>query len=83
MFWDPEIFVLNSESKPYFDLLSKVGIFHQSPESCAKFIDSIWDNVLGWWRSEEVEESRKIFVNRYANVGDEPITQLKKIFLDW
>jgi len=83
MFWDPEIFLLNSESKPYFDLLIKVGILHRSPESCAKFIDSIWDDVLGWWRSEEVEESRKIFVNRYANVGDEPITQLKKIFLDW
>ena len=83
MFWDPEIFVLNNESKPYFDLLSKVGILHQTPESCAKFINSIWNDVSDWWESKDLKECRLVFTNHYANIGDKPFLQLEKIFTDW
>ncbi len=83
MYWDPEIFALNNESKPYYDLLSKVGILHKTPESCAKFINSIWNDVPDWWNSKDVKEARLIFSDHFANIGNNPVLQLKNIFTDW
>ena len=48
IFWDENCWELKEEAKPYFELLKSVGIFHNSPESAAKHMTNIWDNVDDW-----------------------------------
>ena len=68
LFWDPNYWENRDSVKPLFEELKRVKVFHDSPESAAKHINEIWDNVEGWWESSEVTEVINKFnksVNRY------------------
>ena len=80
VFWNKEHWELNSDSKPYFDLLLDVGIFHTSPQSAAQKIIEIWDDIDSWWLSVSVQNARKNFCEQYTRDVDRPVDQLKKIF---
>lgn len=80
VFWNEEHWELNSDSKPYFDLLLDVGIFHVSPQSAAQKIIEIWDDIDSWWLSVSVQNARKKFCEQYTRDVDRPVDQLKKIF---
>lgn len=67
IFWDPKYQQLHESSTPYFDELSRVGVFHETPESAAAHISMIWDNVDAWWESVDVQNIRKLYCHRYAN----------------
>ena len=62
MFWDPEFSEVNKSAVKYYDILKKVGIFHDSPESAAKHLIKIWDNIDEWWESSEVINAKDIFI---------------------
>jgi putative transferase (TIGR04331 family) len=83
LFWDPKIFQLNSDAQSFFDVLHKASILHFTPEDCAEFINSIWDDVPKWWNSIQVKQAIEIFSKRFAHVGPRPISQLKSILTDW
>jgi putative transferase (TIGR04331 family) len=78
IFWNPEYWEINDEAKTYFDLLKSVGIFHETPESAARHIEDVWDNVDVWWDSELVQEARERFCVQYSNT---PNNLLKKMSL--
>jgi len=80
VFWNEEHWELNSDSKPYFDLLLDVGIFHTSPQSAAQKIIEIWDDIDSWWLSVTVQNARQKFCEQYTRDVDRPVDQLKKIF---
>ena len=80
MFWNPEHWELNEQAKPYFELLEKEGIFHTTPQSAAKKMIEIWDDVDGWWHSNEVQKARKVFIDQYARLPEEPLNLLQDIF---
>ena len=80
MFWNPEHWELNEQAKPYFKLLEKEGIFHTTPQSAAKKMIEIWDDVDGWWHSNEVQKARKVFIDQYARLPEEPLNLLQDIF---
>jgi putative transferase (TIGR04331 family) len=68
IFWDPNYWENTDSVKTLFNELKRVKVFHDSPESAAKHINEIWDNVEGWWESSEVTEVINKFnksVNRY------------------
>tara|TARA_B100001057_G_scaffold308324_1_gene308426 strand:+ start:967 stop:2706 length:1740 start_codon:yes stop_codon:yes gene_type:complete len=54
IFWDTNYWENRDSVKPLFEELKRVKVFHDSPESAAKHINKIWDNVEGWWGSPEV-----------------------------
>jgi putative transferase (TIGR04331 family) len=83
LFWDPKIFRLNSDAQSFFDVLHKASILHFTPEDCAEFINSIWDDVPKWWNSIQVKQAIEIFSKRFAHVGPNPISQLNSILTDW
>ena len=58
----PEIYEIRAEYRWIFDELAKVGIFHESSVSVARWITAIWDGVGEWWNSEPVQE----VVNQYG-----------------
>jgi len=80
MFWNPNHWEVNNQAKPYFDLLEKVGIFHTTPQSAARKMIEIWDDVDGWWHSEKIQNARKVFIKQYAHLPEEPLNLLQNLF---
>jgi putative transferase (TIGR04331 family) len=78
IFWDKSIVWMRSEAKAVFNALEQVGIFHSTPESAASFINSIWDDVDGWWNSQPTLDARKQFTDQYARTVSNPIRFLAK-----
>jgi len=70
IFWDPEHSEVKKSAEKYFDILKKVGIFHDNPESAANHLIKIWGDIDGWWESSEVMSAKDIFIDRYANNKD-------------
>lgn len=66
IFWDSRYFEINEQAKDVFEQLKRVGIFHVTPVSAAKHVNTIWHNVDKWWQSVEVRKAREVFLNLYA-----------------
>ena len=77
MFWNEEHWELKDEAQPYFNLLKSVGIFHESPQSAAQHLTSIWDNIEEWWLSDKVQKARLVFCNQYSNNPKNPLGELE------
>jgi len=80
MFWDPNHWELNDEALPYFELLKSVHIFHETPESAAKHMTEIWDDIPAWWESKSVQHNRNQFCDQYSRILESPLDKLETIF---
>tara|TARA_B110000116_G_C16445902_1_gene407017 strand:- start:23 stop:556 length:534 start_codon:yes stop_codon:yes gene_type:complete len=76
IFWNPNHWELRESAKPYFDSLKNVGIFHETPESAAKHIISVWDNVNCWWNDSLTKKSVSDFCKMYANTNADLLNKL-------
>ena len=76
--WDESFVALRPETEHVFLSLEQAGVFHRTPESAASFINSIWDDVDGWWSSPATLEARKHFTDQYARTVSNPIRFLTK-----
>lgn len=61
-----EYFPLRREAIEYFDLLRKVGVYHQSPIGAAEQLNRVAKDPITWWKSPDVIRSVKIFKDKYA-----------------
>ncbi len=77
IFWDPKYNGLRPSAQPYFDLLKKAGIFHETPESAAAKVAEVWNDVTGWWNRPEVRGACVKFCDRFARMPENPIQVLK------
>ena len=80
MFWNPKHWELRDSAIPYFELLKSVGIFHETPESAARQMVVVWDDVAAWWESDAVQLVRSEFCKRYAHIPEKPLDVLEKLF---
>ena len=79
IFWDPNYWENRDSVKTLFNELKRVKVFHDSPDSAAKHINEIWDNVEGWWGSSEVTQVINKF-NKSVNRNNKNIvSDLTKI----
>jgi len=69
IFWNIKHWEIRSDAKPYFEILESVGIFHRSYKSAAIHINSIWDDVSGWWNSKNVQNAKKKFISNYSLIS--------------
>ncbi len=76
--WDSSFVSLRSDAEEVFSLLEKAQIFHQNPEVAAEFINSIWDDVDGWWNSHDVISARNQFTNQFARSTEHPVKYMVK-----
>jgi len=76
--WSDSYMKVRQSAAPVFDALEQVGIFHRTPESAASFINSIWDDVDGWWNSQPTLDARKQFTDQYARTVSDPVRFLAK-----
>ena len=66
IFLSKKIYRFRTEAQSYFDSLEKVNILHYSPNSAARHLNNVYDDVDSWWQSRELQEKRRAFVDRYA-----------------
>jgi putative transferase (TIGR04331 family) len=82
VFFNKEHWPLKQSVIPMFNLLKSVGIFHESPESAAKQLESIWDDISSWWYSNEVQSARNLFCNNFSNSARNPAQDLSHLLED-
>ena len=80
IFWNPKHWELRVSAVPYFEMLKSVGIFHETPESAARQMVAVWDDVAAWWESDAVQLVRSEFCKRYAHIPEKPLDVLEKLF---
>jgi putative transferase (TIGR04331 family) len=56
-------------AQPYFNELRRVKIFHDSQESAATWINTIYKNPSSWWASAETQRVRKQFCNEFVRTN--------------
>ena len=70
IFWNPAHWELRDSAIPYFEELRESGIFHETPQSAARHMAAVWDDVNGWWKSPEVRGALRRFTERYSYLPD-------------
>jgi len=73
LFWDPKDNQLLPEAKYYFDMLKKSGILFDSPESAAKAIGNIYNDVESWWNDSDRQKTISIFCDQYCRTSADAI----------
>lgn len=70
LFWHPESCDLNDDAIPYYEMLKSAGILYHTPEEAAEKVNSVYQDVEGWWNESEVQFAVKTFCNRYAKTAN-------------
>lgn len=77
IYWNPNHWELRDSAIPYFEELKRVGIFHETPESAAHHVATIWDDVDAWWNSLAVREVLERFKQRYCYLPDDLLDRVE------
>ena len=79
IFWDTSFWENKDSVKFIFSELKRVKVFHDSPESAARHINQIWNNVENWWESHEVKEAIEKFNLSVNKKNKNIVTDIYKI----
>jgi len=79
IYWDSNYWESAEWAKEDFDGLKTVGIFHETPESAAKHVEAIWDDVANWWFDSELQAVREHFCESYAYRDPSVISKLANV----
>ncbi len=60
--------------------LKSVGVLHKSADSASDMVLDVLDNPQEWWQSDEVQEARLSFVEKYARLEDSWLNTWKEEF---
>jgi putative transferase (TIGR04331 family) len=66
-FWDPKRWEVRDSAAPFFDALRDAKVLHDTPESAAAHVATVYEDPWSWWGSETVQAARKKMVQNYAN----------------
>lgn len=77
IFWNQNYWELRDSAIPYFEDFKRVGIFHETPESAARHVAAIWDDVDLWWTSQAVQEVLERFKKRYCHLPHNLLDQVE------
>jgi putative transferase (TIGR04331 family) len=71
----------NNETIASFNLLEKNKIYFNSYDKAAKFINKNWMNIDDWWNTNNVQKSRKAFLNKFCKINKNLRYDIQKIIL--
>ena len=81
-FWRGGVDHLFDDAADYYKMLENVGIFTNSAEKAASYVNMNWDDVDGWWNSKSIQEVRIKFCSRYSRVVKNPTKMLANTLLE-
>jgi putative transferase (TIGR04331 family) len=67
IFWNPEHWELRKSAIPFFEKLKEVGVLHETSESAANHVNTIWLDVNAWWQRDDVQEAVNLFKSQYSH----------------
>jgi len=76
---NPEISFLRSGAEKYFEELKKVGIYHDSIDSCTNQISKIINNINYWWNNDEVIEAKNFFCKRFSRSTNIDLKEIENV----
>ena len=79
MYWNPNHWEWADFAAQDFAALKSAGIYHDNPQSAARHVAMIWDDVGNWWYSNEVQAVRELFCRKYAHRGKDVIPKLAAV----
>ncbi len=81
LFWDERIYELSDQARPYFNVLSEAGIYHNNWKSAVDFINTVGKDPLSWWYSATVQNARKHYCDRYLQYSKSWKKEWKRILV--
>ena len=78
LYWNPRHWELRDSAIPYFDDLKRVGILHETPDSAARHVAAIWDDIDAWWSGKAVREVLERFKSRYTRLPDDLLDRVER-----
>ncbi|MBQ7739257.1 MAG: hypothetical protein IJT59_06360 [Desulfovibrionaceae bacterium] len=69
-YWNRDHWPLNSATQDLFDKFKNLGIYHETAEDAARFVSHIWPNLVSFWQSQEVQEARSAFCQKFARIQE-------------
>jgi len=70
LFWDKESIKIRPEAEPYYNNLRAVGILHDTPESAADKVNSVYDDVEEWWNEPKLQSTVCEFSQRFCRTSE-------------
>lgn len=80
IFWNPKHWEIRDETKKEFEALTRVKIFHSTPESAANQLSQVWGCTSEWWLDKKVQKARNAFCRRFSFAPEKPTHRLLKVF---
>jgi len=82
MFWNPLHWELRESATPFFQELKRVGVFHETPESAACHVATIWSDVDEWWSAPETQAVLSRFKAHYCHLPDGLLDTVETVLRD-
>lgn len=82
IYWDKRYWEYANYAEKDFNMLRSVGIFHDSPESAARHVNKVWNDVNEWWKNENVQSVRRAFCRKYANLDKKVIKRFANVMIE-
>lgn len=76
MYWNPEHWEMDPMAEPYLEAFSRAGIFHATPESAARHVSDIWEDVEPWWAGNDVRDAIEVFREGFCRLPIDPLGEL-------
>lgn len=80
--WNPKQWELRDSVVSYFNGLQEVGIFHQTPQSAARHVAAVWDDVGTWWNGKNVRREVERFSERFGRCSGPLLGRIEQSFHD-
>ena len=81
-FWRGSLNHLFEEASLHYQMLKEVGIMTNDAREVASYINTHWQDVDSWWRSQRVQVARSNFCNRYSRTVIKPSKELATLLLE-
>ena len=83
IYWDPKHEQLNLWANKFYEQFLVAKILHHSPESAARHLVDVWDDVDAWWTSKVVLQARETFCENFARHRKFPALVVAKALADY
>jgi hypothetical protein len=74
-FWRREDWGMDGQSGETLETLRRAGMLFDDAQSAAARVPDLWDDTERWWKSDAVRAARRLWLERYADIGglDRPL----------
>ena len=76
-YWNPQHWEVDPAAESYMDAFSRAGIFHDTPESAARHVAHIWEDVESWWAGDAVRGAVDLFKRGFCQSPVNRLSDLK------